>query len=390
MHENPFIEFGAWKIRSLVLFAAAAIGSWACSGASSSLSSSASNDGGALTDSGSGLGGDGPSADGGLTAAQACAADAHAACMLRSTCSMTFGIEKDYPDEATCENRTAIPCEHSLAARGTAQDPAGIEACSAALPNESCSDFLDGNPVSACVPPAGTGQTGTACGASGQCASTFCAIGQYQVCGTCQPLPPLGASCQVAADCGRDVACAVAAGASSGTCVAYAALNAPCLTGTQPCAAQLGCVGDDPTTGTMGTCQAIAGTVGAACDGSRKTAANCDAQAGLACIPNAKGSAVGTCKAITLVAAGTRCGDIGAAPVTGVADCIGGGLCVKQLTDAGTPAATGVCVPPAQDGAPCDNDATKGPPCLAPAKCVPSAPGATAGMCVVPDATQCN
>jgi hypothetical protein len=273
----------------------------------------------------------------------------------------------------TCETRTAVPCVSALGATGTGQTPVMLESCAAAYPSEACGDFLDDNPVAACTPPAGAGATGTACGASAQCASTFCAVAEYQVCGTCQPLPAVGAPCQVADDCGRDLACATPTGATSGTCAAYVASGDMCLSGVNPCASGLACVGDDTTAMTTGTCQATEAALGAACDGSRKTAPNCEAGLGLVCIPTAKGSSIGTCQNIQLVAPAATCGDLGAAPITGFADCEAGGVCVAA----------------AADGAACDSDPTKGPPCLAPAKCVPASATGTAGTCTVPDATTC-
>lgn len=328
-------------------------------------------------------------ADASSAATLACAAEEHALCELRSSCSMGYLINLSYADEPTCESRGLATCIAATEAKGSANTVAHVQGCAAAYPMESCSDYIDGNPVMACVPPAGTLQTGAACGASGQCASTFCAVPQYQVCGTCQPLPAAGASCQVAADCGRNMACATPTGATSGKCSPYAAMGAACLTGAQPCSASLVCVGDDETTGAMGTCQAAVATMGGACDGTRKTMPSCYADIGLVCIPSAKGSAVGTCQAIQLAAAGSPCGDLGSAPITGFAECTGGGLCAKPLTDAGTAATSGTCVAPAADGAACSTDPTSGPPCLPPAKCVVSADGGTAGTCTVADATKC-
>jgi hypothetical protein len=306
----------------------------------------------------------------GVSATQACADEAHAVCLQRSACSNGFGISKNYPDETTCETRTAAACVVALGATGTALTPALIEACVAALPGESCADLYDLDPVAACLPPAGTFQADAGCGVAAQCATTFCAVASNQPCGTCQPLPAPGASCQVPGDCGRDLACTTA-----GQCATYAANGASCLTGVQPCAAGLWCVGDVPATTTTGTCQAAGATVGAACDGSHKTLPGCDNALGLVCVPSAAGATVGTCAAIVLKAPGAVCGFVGASPITGFADCQAGGLCVK-----------GLCVAPAADGAACDSDATIGPPCLAPAKCVPSTSGATAGTCTVPDA----
>jgi hypothetical protein len=320
---------------------------------------------------------------------QACADQAHAACTQRDKCSTGgFLNNLNFGSEAVCEMRTAIGCAHALAANGTGQTPTKIETCVAAYPSYMCADFFDNNPPAACIPPVGTLSNGSACGANAQCTSTFCATGPFEVCGKCQALPTVGSMCLVEADCGRDSACVKPAGATAltmGTCAPWALAGGACLTGTAPCGAGLSCVGEDVATMTMGTCKASVSTVGGACDGARKTMPGCDAPDGLVCVPTLKGSPIGTCQAITLVGAGAACGDIGAMPITGFADCEAGGLCLKAApTDA-----TGVCKSPAPDGMPCDSDPTKGPPCLAPAKCVPTAMGATAGTCTLPDATKC-
>jgi hypothetical protein len=325
-------------------------------------------------------------------AATACFAQANALCTLRSTCSPNYGIEKNYGSSSVCVTRTADNCVSSLAASGTGNTPAFVDACAAAYPSETCVDYYDGNPVAACEPKAGTLANGAACSFAAQCTSSYCAIPEYQSCGTCATLPVAGASCQVAADCGRDFACAIptlasddGGLASSGLCQPFVALNGSCLTGYHPCQNGLTCVGEDETTMTTGTCQTQGATLSAACDSTRKTMANCDANLGLACIPTAKGSGIGTCQAITLVAAGATCGNLGMAPITSVADCMNGGLCKKP-----DGASTGTCVAAAADGAACDNDSSIGPPCLSPAKCaVPSGSSGTAGTCTLPNAVAC-
>lgn len=365
-----------FALASLVLVAAA------CGGTSATTTTGGTG-GGSTTSSSSGS--TTSSSGAGPTAAQACADSAHATCTERETCSVgSFLNKRTYGSEAECEARTVTTCLDGLMATGTAQTPTRIEGCVAEYPGYACTDYLDGNPPAACVPPAGTVAMGGACGANAQCASTFCAIPQYQVCGTCQPLPVAGATCQVAADCGRDLACAKAATAASGTCATYITATGACLTNVTPCEAGLSCVGEDAATATKGVCTASGATVGAACDGTRKTLPACNNDLGLVCIPTAKGSAVGTCQNITLAAAGAACGDVGAAPITGFADCEAGALCVEA-----TGATTGTCKAPAGDGNACDTDPTKGPPCLAPAKCVPASATVTSGVCTVPNATKC-
>lgn len=343
--------------------------------------------GGTHSGSTGGAGGSGP------TAEEACADSAKAACSERDKCSMNgFLNDVTWGSEAICEMRSAMACPASLTAKGTAQTPAHLEECVAAYASYTCTDFLDNNPPAACAPPAGSLANGSPCGASGQCSSTFCALGPYAVCGTCQPLPAAGAPCQSQAECGRDLACVKPQGSTpqtQGKCAAWVPMGGACLAGQSTCAAGLVCVGEVVATSTMGTCQPAASAVGAACDATRKTMASCDADLGLVCIPtSAMTKGVGTCQAIKLTKPGEACGPIGAMPITGYASCEAGGMCKKAA-----PAdLSGTCVAPAADGMPCDSDVTKGPPCLAPAKCVPAkgAPaGTTAGTCTVPDASQC-
>jgi hypothetical protein len=323
------------------------------------------------------------------TATQACNAEATAICALRDMCSPGYNVTDVYGSDSVCQTRTAEACVNALAQPGNANTPAMVDACASAYPSEACSSFFDDNPVSACVPPAGSRGNGMACGASAQCTSAYCGVTQYAVCGTCQPLPIVGASCQVEADCGRDLACATPtlaqgdAGIPAPKCAAWVAASGSCLSGYQPCQSGLSCVGDDEATMTMGTCQASGAAVSAACDGSRKTMPACNADMGLVCIPTAKGSAVGTCQNISLASATQPCGDIGSDPITGFAVCQTG-LCAKVSPTA----TTGTCVADAMDNAACNTDPTMGPSCLAPSKCVVTGTGTT-GTCMFPNAVTC-
>ena len=359
-------------LHAAVLVAAAA----ACSGSSSDVSG---GDGGSSSGSGS-------SSGGGTSAMQACADSAHASCTQRDKCSLNGYLNNQaYGGEMNCEARTETTCVLNLGGTGTGQTPATLEACVAVYPSYTCSDYFDANPPPACVV-AGTLATGSPCGANAQCQSSFCAIGAYAICGTCQPLPAAGATCQVNADCGRDLDCVKPTGSNAmtmGACAEYVASGGACLTGTAPCQNGYSCVGDNETAKTMGSCQASGQTVGAPCDGSRKTAASCEGDLGLACIPTAKGSSVGTCQAITLVGNVQPCGDLGAAPITGYASCQQG------FCQMATPTATsGTCTQQSGDNGPCSTDPTT-PPCGAPAKCVPTAAGSMMGTCTLPDAAKC-
>jgi hypothetical protein len=338
------------------------------------------------TSSSSGTGGSGPAAT------KACDDEAAAVCTLRNTCSPNYDVQRVYGTEAACQSRTAQTCVNSLDAMGQGNTPTKVEACATAYPTEMCSDFFDDNPT-ACPQVMGTLAMGAACGAPGQCTSGFCDVTEYAVCGTCQPMPAAGATCVVQADCGRDLACATptisvadAGIPTSGLCAAYVASGGACLTGYKPCAAGLACVGDVEATMTTGICMAQGATVGAMCQTTRNTVANCDPDLGLVCIAPAGMMGMGTCVAITIVGPGKVCGETGGPPATGFAVCSASGLCVKAApTDL-----SGTCKAAAADGAPCDNDPSIGPPCLAPAKCVIAAGSTgTAGTCTVPNAATC-
>jgi hypothetical protein len=323
-------------------------------------------------------------ADAGLTAEQACADSAHAQCEKHDACSNGFSNPLRYGDEPTCEARTKANCLALEVAPGTSSTPETTEACATAYATTwTCTEYLDDVLPAGCVATGGKVAMGSPCAFNTQCESTFCALGSTAVCGTCQPPPAVGAPCEVAGDCGHDLACGKAAGATTGTCAAYVAVSGAC-DDTHPCDARLACVGSVAATMTMGTCMTQGAVVGAACDNSRKTMANCDATLGLACIPTGPGAkGVGSCQAIGLVAGMSICGSIGN-PTTMVTDCQAGGLCVKAMASD----KTGTCAAPAADGAACDSVA--GPPCLTPAKCVPAtADGGTAGTCMLPGSVTC-
>lgn len=345
-------------------------GALVCAGCSSS-SGSSSGDGG-----------------GGVSAEQACTDYANAMCQRRDSCSTGGYLNAiNYGSEAACVSATTATCNANISAKGTGQTPTNLDACATQLPSEACADYLDNNPSGVCVPPAGAGDTGAPCGTASQCKSTFCATGANAVCGTCQPLPAAGALCQVNGDCGRDADCVKAAGSTTltmGKCAPWVASGGACLTGITTCGSGLACVGDDPATTTMGKCQAQGSSVGAACDGSRKTAANCAGALGLVCIPTAKGSSVGTCKAIALADVGQACGDIGSAPITGYASCKAGD-CIK----ASSTATMGTCSAFIAVGSACSTDPTT-PSCVPQAKCVPSSQGGTTGTCTAATAATCG
>src|SRR5262249_54323511 len=153
----------------------------------------------------------------------------------RDDCSLNGYLNKlQYGDEPTCEMRLSIDCVGFLDAKGTGQTPAKIQACVAAFPSYACTDFRDNSPPTACLVTGMLGN-GMACGANGQCTSGYCNVASTKVCGTCEALPLAGTMCNTAADCGHDLACALATGAVAGTCAPYVTQGSPCLTGVSPC-----------------------------------------------------------------------------------------------------------------------------------------------------------
>ncbi len=364
-------------------------GSTGSHGTGTSMTSSTGTGGkGSSTSATSGTGGSGTSV------MQACADQAHAICAEREKCSEnSFYNDANYGSEADCETRAVLTCATALMAKDSSQTPAHIETCVAAYPSESCTDFYDNNPPAACIPLPGGLANGAPCGANGQCMSTFCATGPFETCGTCQPLPSVGATCYVQADCGRNLACAKAAGANAvdpGICATRVMMGGSCVTGKQPCASGLSCVGEDAMTMTPGTCQLEGTAVGAKCDTTAATEPTCNSQDGLACIPTNGRKGVGSCQTIQLVGAGKPCAELpggtgGTFMFTSFGACEAGGQCIG-------PDGAKTCVAAAADGAACDNDPTVGPPCLNPAKCVTSSgdvDAGTSGKCTVPDATKC-
>jgi hypothetical protein len=128
---------------------------------------------------------------------------------------------------------------------------------------------------------------------------------------------------------------------------------------------------------TPGTCTPNGG-VGDACDDAALMAPHCDANGGSFCERGVRDA--GICQPIIVNSSGSACGD-----VSGVTTVCGtGGLCVKSDPDGGS----GSCVAYVIDGNSCDSVA--GPPCLPPAKCVPTTDGGTAGTCTLANGTSCQ
>ena len=298
-----------------------------------------------------------------LTADEACTRIAQDRCTRLQACSAS-DLTRRWPDVASCEQREKLACTEALAAPKTANTPSTTDACAAALAAEDCPAFLAAvDPPTACVVQHGPFAAGAACSFAAQCATGFCAVAAGALCGTCAPQPMPGDSC-ANQGCGQTMVCV----AGTQQCEVPVASGAACSSSI-PCAQGLACVG-----GTTGTCMAEGETVGAACDVRRLTAPDCDAAAGLACDRSSN-----TCVMQPLAPAGATCGEI----TTVFTACMSGATCVRAAGST-----TGTCIAPAADGAACDS--VSGPGCLFPARCVPSAAGASAGTCQLPGSTTCS
>jgi hypothetical protein len=289
----------------------------------------------------------------------ACAAFVKATCAKRDSCSGGKGTTVLYGGAATCEARELPKCLATLMARGTSKTVATLTACTNSLPQQTCTDYFDNILTTACQPMAGSLANGAACLSSWQCASAFCSLPHADVCGTCAARPKAGDSCAQTI-CGTGLLCH----SSTMTCAAVVGSGAACSK-TAPCQAGFACVGNSATT--MGTCKPEGTMTGVACDPKSLTLPGCNKDVGLYCDATAL-----ACKTFATAADGQPCGLVGG----GQTVCTGGGLCVGA-----TATAAGTCKAPVQDSAACN--ATTGPPCIAPAKCV-------GGACRSPDAVACQ
>ncbi len=295
-----------------------------------------------------------------VTADQACADFAQAACGRISACEPWI-LQFQYGDAATCQARLKLSCTLGANAAGLTDEVATLVACTQAIGALACPDIVVGNTPAACRPMMGTRMNGLACANAGQCTSLYCAQPKGGGCGVCGPAPKAGDSCANLASCGDGLLCA-----DDGTCQPPVAQNGAC-DGGHPCGAQLTCVGAAKS----GTCQPVLAP-GANCDNTFVTTARCDFLQGLFC-KTAPMSTMGTCAVIGLAKTGEPCGLVNG----GATICQAGGHCM--LTQMNPP--VGTCIAPAADGTACDPQ--KGPECLTPAVCA-------GNVCRIPDPAVCG
>ncbi len=296
--------------------------------------------------------GGGGSGGGGVSAtaiAGSCSDYAYAYCGHLQTCSPT-ALETRFGNAKACEAIEEAQCTNAATAPSSSFTLGGKAACTQALADWDCSDFLhSANAPPACQTAPGPLAEGAVCSVAAQCQTGFCGVPAGSGCGTCLPVPQAGASCAVI-QCPNGLLC-------TGTpliCTAYVGAGVACSS-TVPCNTGLSCVG--------GTCQPAVTVAGAPCvfDG-----AGCDFFSGLAC--NAQSA---TCQTARLEGPGDACGVV----ENQNASCIMGS-CPR-----------GACVADVPPGGACN---LTGPECLSPSHCVVSADGGTSGTCELYGSVVCD
>ena len=318
---------------------------------------------------------------------KACTLLAQAQCERRQACTNTVPgsagtdgvfIVSTYGDMTMCLVRQQLACMNNATAPGTGTSPAQLEKCASEYASWSCSDLFDGNanPPPDCAPP-GTLANGQMCAMAGQCASRFCSGTKNASCGLCADEPVDGTSC-VTSGCAPGQACKTES-TDAIVCRDRLLVGDTTCTSDAPCQAFSSCVGASASDATKtGVCTPTTSTPGAVCGGANPA---CEGNVGLACL-GAAGAR--TCMPVAYVQAPGECGTLADGSR---AECINADCFTAKGPDAATDT-NATCLAQAADLAACD---TKfGPLCLAPARCVTSGLGATAGICVVPSANLCK
>ena len=327
----------------------------------------------------------------GVTADKACADLAQAQCDRRQACTNGTGIDgasaiyqdgvyimNTYGDMTTCLVRQQLACINNTAAPGTGTSSSQLEKCASEYATWSCTDLFDNNanPPPDCAP-AGKLANGEICALAGQCASRFCSGTKNATCGVCAGEPADGDSCATSG-CAPGQECKTESTGEMVCRVRLANGDATC-TSDIPCQAFSSCLGASAADAAQtGVCTATSTTLGAPCGGTNPA---CEGNLGLACLGPTGGK---TCQEVAYVEATLACGTM---PDGSRAECINAD-CFTPTAPAVATDTNATCVAQAADNAACDTQL--GPLCLAPARCVTSGSGATAGTCVVPSASLCK
>jgi hypothetical protein len=278
-----------------------------------------------------------------VTTEQGCSQEAKALCDALDGCAAIL-VKLAYGDKTVCISRAVLSCTTDQSVPGITRTPGDLVSCAEALATASCADLEAGTYPTACAIKPGTVINGAACGADGQCASTYCA--KTDACGVCGPREAAGGDCKVDGGCQMGLACA------NKKCVAPAGPGGDCNLPNQPCRGDLYC---SPTTS---KCAAKVGVGGSCADSSDA----CDPAKGAACINK-------LCATVNVAKGGEACGAVPKAI------CVGGFEPCSNLLN-------GICANPANDGEAC-GAAASGKKCIPPATC-------EMGLCRLPSATNCH
>jgi hypothetical protein len=278
----------------------------------------------------------------------ACQSYAFAYCARLKQCSPT-ALQMRFGTAETCEMLYQTPCINGISLPSSGSTVAGREACTSALADWDCTDFIFGeNPPPACAVASGALPNGVSCATASQCQSGYCGFPAGSACGTCAPEPQPGDSCAIT-QCPSGLSCAN----PPLTCQARAGAGASCAAPT-PCDDGLVCV--------SGTCEIAVTMLNAPCNAD---GAGCDIYSGLGCsgTPSA-------CTTATLAQPGQPCGEIAGQTIS----CFVGN-CTR-----------GVCVGLVAAGGACEID---GAPCMSNTRCVVPA-GSTTGTCQFSGSALCD
>jgi hypothetical protein len=258
----------------------------------------------------------------------AIAAFAQADCSKYQACD-PVSFAAAYGSTSECVVRSVDEQRWVSSLPGVAIGASKLNACTSAYAVLTCDDYLNGVRPTACFLP-GTLDSGAACGAAAQCASSFCKS-DYLTCGVCAP-PPSEAQACVNGQCGSGLVCA-----ADRTCQRPRARGEAC-SAAWPCRSTLDCFD--------GVCTEPPAVVGAACDVSAGLL--CDRRQALVC--NTK-----TNRCVATVKYSLSGQSCGANPDGSVSTC------------ASATCQSGVCLALAKDHAACDDKS--GPACEWPARC---------------------
>lgn len=241
-------RWGVWIAAGLV-----GLSLCGCSGSSPTKVDGGGGAGGAKTDGGRTIvdGGDedgGTKTDGGGVG-DACADYVAKYCDRLQACAPGLLPLSGFTSLADCASYFISACADALAAPHTAATRALFQQCGDGIAAMSCTDFVQGMTVAACVPKGGTIPIGGACENDWQCSSGRCWASFVDSCGTCAAVASTGEPCQVDASlgpvCPADFKCAVTpASGNRPVCATPVPIGAACAE-TQLC--PLNAVCDPPT-----------------------------------------------------------------------------------------------------------------------------------------------